>query len=143
MSRPLCCRHVTGKPTATVFKPAGIPACDLEVVIVSLDEFEAIRLADGEGLYQEQAARHMKVSRPTFGRIVEAAHRKVADALLNGKTLKIEGGTVQIDHQKRCRCELCAERCAHHGASCPHHLKEKASCRSVSPSPKTRASRAR
>jgi len=109
---------------ATVFKPAGIPACDLEAVTVSLDEFEAIRLADGEGLYQEQAARRMKVSRPTFGRIVEAAHRKVADALLNGKTLKIEGGTVQVNHQKRCRCELCAERCAHRGANCPHHPKE-------------------
>ncbi len=55
-----------------------------------MDELEALRLADVEGLYQEEAARQMNISRATFGRIVEAAHRKVADAILHGKALRID-----------------------------------------------------
>ncbi len=66
----------------------------LEEVVVTLDEFEAIRLADFEGLYQEEAAARMKISRPTFSRVVESARRKVADALIHGKALRIEGGPV-------------------------------------------------
>jgi uncharacterized protein len=77
---------------------------ELEVVVMSLDEFEALRLADLGGLYQEQAAEKMGVSRPTFSRIVESAHRKVADALVHGKALRIEGGPVQRAG-RRC-CEL-------------------------------------
>lgn len=61
---------------------------------MSLDEFEAIRLADGEGMKQEDAALEMQVSRPTFGRILEAAHRKVAGALVRGSSLRIQGGAV-------------------------------------------------
>ncbi len=61
---------------------------------MALDEFEAIRLADRNGLKQEDAAREMEVSRPTFGRILESAHRKVASALTEGRALRIEGGTV-------------------------------------------------
>jgi predicted DNA-binding protein (UPF0251 family) len=77
---------------------------ELEVVVMSLDEFESVRLADLGGLYQEQAAEQMGVSRPTFSRIVESAHRKVADALVHGKALRIEGGPVQREG-RRC-CEL-------------------------------------
>lgn len=80
-------------------KPAGIPARELEELILGFDEAEALRLADLEGLYQEAAARSMGVSRQTFGRIVESARRKVADALLNGKALRIEGGEVSIRKQ--------------------------------------------
>jgi hypothetical protein len=61
---------------------------------MALDEFEAIRLADLNGLKQEDAARQMEVSRPTFGRILESAHLKVATALTEGRALRIEGGTV-------------------------------------------------
>lgn len=61
---------------------------------MSLDEFEAIRLADGEGLYQEEAAGRMGVSRTTFARILDSAHRKVADVLAGGKCLRLEGGHV-------------------------------------------------
>jgi len=68
---------------------------DLEEVSISLDEFEAIRLADYEGLYHEDSADRMKISRPTFGRILNEARRKVADCLVKGKALKIE-----IDEQK-------------------------------------------
>lgn len=75
-------------------KPDGAAASDVDEVILGFDEAEALRLADLEGLYQEAAARSMGVSRQTFGRIVEAARRKVADAVLNGKMLRIEGGEV-------------------------------------------------
>lgn len=92
MARPLADRRIAYSPPALVFKPAGIPARDLEEVLLSLDEVEALRLADGEGLYQEAAARRMGVSRQTFARILEAAHAKVADALMNGKCLRLGGG---------------------------------------------------
>ncbi len=77
-----------------MFKPAGIPARMLDEVVITLDELESVRLADFEGLYQERAAELMGVSRPTFGRIVEAARRKIADALIHGKLLRIAGGAV-------------------------------------------------
>lgn len=62
----------------------------LEQIGLGLDELEALRLADLEGLYQEEAAARMNVSRPTFGRIISEARRKVADAIINGKVLVIE-----------------------------------------------------
>ncbi len=68
----------------------------LEQVALTIDEFEALRLADLEGLYQEQAAEQMNVSRQTFGRILEVAHKKVADALVHGKALSIEGGSFEV-----------------------------------------------
>jgi predicted DNA-binding protein (UPF0251 family)/predicted Fe-Mo cluster-binding NifX family protein len=77
-------------------KPAGIPACELEEVVLGLDEAEALRLADLLGLYQEAAARSMGISRQTFGRIVETARRKAADAILNGKALRLDGGEIAI-----------------------------------------------
>ena len=102
MSRPKCHRNICGIPDKNYFKPRGIPACDLEEVLLNLDEFEAIRLADYEQLYQEEAAAKMKISRQTFGRIIEAAHKKIADVLMNGKALKIEGGKVSFDETKPC-----------------------------------------
>jgi predicted DNA-binding protein (UPF0251 family) len=91
-----------------MFKPAGIPARALDEVLLTLDELEALRLADLEGLYQDEAAVRMSVSRPTFGRIVEAARRKVARALLQGLVLRIDGGTIYTDHPDPCRCRNCA-----------------------------------
>jgi predicted DNA-binding protein (UPF0251 family) len=75
---------------------------DMEEIVLSLDEFEAVRLADYEQLYQEDAAAKMNISRQTFGRIIEAAHKKIADVLMNGKALKIEGGEVAFDETKPC-----------------------------------------
>lgn len=71
------------------------------------DEFEALRLADYEGLYQEQAAERMGVSRQTFGRIVEAARRKVAEALVKGLALRIGGGQVEMIETGAFRCADC------------------------------------
>ena len=96
MPRPCCLRHIGFKPRAGLFKPAGVPACALEQVTLTLDEVEALRLADLNGLYQEQAAEQMKISRPTFSRVVEEARRKVADALIHGKALRLEGGAVRM-----------------------------------------------
>lgn len=103
MSRPCSSRRIAGRPGATCFKPQGIPACELEELALSLDEFEALRLADLDGLYQAEAAERMGVSRATFARIVEAARRKVADALVHGKSLRIEGGTVRLAEHRCCR----------------------------------------
>lgn len=95
MPRPFCCRRVSGNPVSQAFKPAGISARFLDEVLLGLDEFEAMRLADFEGLYQADAADEMGISRATFGRIVAEARRKVADALIHGKALRIEGGPVE------------------------------------------------
>jgi uncharacterized protein len=100
MPRPFCPRRIRFEPGVTYFKPAGIPMVVLHEVIVTLDELEALRLADLNGLYQEQAAEQMKISRPTFARIVEAARKKTADALIHGKALRLEGGTVIIKGNK-------------------------------------------
>jgi uncharacterized protein len=67
----------------------------LQEVCIALDELEAIRLADIKGMYQEDAAKLMKISRQTFGNIIESAHKKIADAIVNGKALKIEGGVIK------------------------------------------------
>ena len=104
MPRPCCCRRIAGEPTAAVFKPAGRRACELAVVGMTLDELEALRLADLEGLYQEGAAERMRVSRATFGRIVESARRKVAEALVRGKALHIQGGPVRCSPPPSGRC---------------------------------------
>ena len=95
MSRPCRCRRIRCKPDANYFKPRGIPLDMLEEVNLTLDELEAVRLADFDGLYQEDAAKKMDVSRQTFGNIINSAHKKIADVLLNAKALKIEGGTVK------------------------------------------------
>jgi predicted DNA-binding protein (UPF0251 family) len=98
---------VAAPPACDYFKPRGIPLAGLVEVAVSLDELEALRLADLDGLYQDGAAARMGVSRATFGRIVESARRKVADALVHGKALRIEGGSVAWAQGRLFRCESC------------------------------------
>jgi predicted DNA-binding protein (UPF0251 family) len=90
MSRPKKCRCINCSPNSSYFKPKGIPLVQLEEVFLSLDELETIRLADYEGFYHEKAAEQMNISRATFGRILDGARRKVADAIMNGKALQIE-----------------------------------------------------
>jgi uncharacterized protein len=94
MARPKRCRFIGCKPNAHYFKPRAIPLQDLEEVILELDELESIRLADLEGLYHEEAGSRMGVSRATFGRMLSEARRKVAEAIIQGKALRIE---TQID----------------------------------------------
>lgn len=94
--RPKKTRWVKCEPGERCFKPRCRPLSKLEGVSLSLDEFEAIRLADFEELKQVDAARLMHVSRPTFSRIIASARKKVADGLVNIKAIKIEGGCCQI-----------------------------------------------
>lgn len=89
MGRPFKCRKVACTVAVTYFKPQGIPLCELEEVVLELDEIEALRLADREELYQADAAARMGVSRQTFGNIIARAYKKVAEALLEGKALRI------------------------------------------------------
>jgi predicted DNA-binding protein (UPF0251 family) len=83
-------------PHANYYKPRGVPLSVLEEVTLTVDEFEAIRLTDLEGLYQADAAEKMNISRQTLGRILESAHKKIADALVHGKALLIKGGPIEI-----------------------------------------------
>jgi predicted DNA-binding protein (UPF0251 family) len=99
MARPRKCRCIESRPNVTYFKPRGIPVVELEEVCISLDEFEALRLADYEGLYHEDSALKMKISRQTFSRILNEARRKTAECLLKGKALRIELG----DHNKEAK----------------------------------------
>ncbi|MBR9975426.1 MAG: DUF134 domain-containing protein [Bacteroidetes bacterium] len=116
--RPKRCRAVAGLPGTTRFGPAHAGAGDPEILILTLDEYEALRLADHEGLYQEQAARRMDVSRATFGRILESARHTLARALVEGLVLHIEGGNIMTatQHMGRggnCICPACDLRVPH------------------------------
>lgn len=89
MPRPKKCRKICHKSDISGFKPIGIPINNLEIVILNDDELEAVRLADLFNKKQEDAANEMRISRQTFGRIINSAHFKIADALINNKTLII------------------------------------------------------
>lgn len=95
MVRPLKPRCIGAEPGAYYYKPRGIPLRDLEQVILTLDEVEALRLKNLEEMDQTKAAKKMGVSQSTFQRILVSANRKIADALLNGKAIKIEGGVIK------------------------------------------------
>jgi predicted DNA-binding protein (UPF0251 family) len=110
MPRPKQCRRVCLSPECTYFKPAGVPANALEEVVIAVDELEALRLADLEGIYHERAARLMGVSRRTFGRIVEAARKKVAEALIRGMALRIEGGVIEMAEMRTFQCDGCGHQ---------------------------------
>jgi predicted DNA-binding protein (UPF0251 family) len=96
MVRPRLCRRVKFNPDITYFKPRGIPLSELEEVVLPVDEYEAVRLKDLEGLEQEECAKKMKISQPTFHRLVLSARKKISDAIVNGKAIKIEGGNYKI-----------------------------------------------
>ncbi len=103
MSRPVKLRYVAQIPSTASFGPVGIPANALQELRLSVEEVESIRLKDLEGLEQEECAQNMRISRPTFHRILGAARKKLADALVNGKSLQIEGGNFGLP-QSRFRC---------------------------------------
>ncbi len=106
MSKPKKSRTVKYPPMAVYFKPQGIPLFHLQQVTLSLDEYEAIRLVDYEGHDQEEAAGMMAVSRPTCARIVESAHKKIAEALTLAKAIRIEGGSYNLS-ANRYYCSEC------------------------------------
>ena len=96
MPRPRRCRRVWLEPDVTYFKPAGVRMINLEESILTVDEFEAVRLKDLGGLDEKTAAKKMNISQPTFNRLVSSARKKIADAIVNGKAIKIFGGTYKL-----------------------------------------------
>jgi uncharacterized protein len=90
--RPKCPRRVEQTPDVTYFKPRGVPLSDLEVVSLTVEELEALRLVDIEGLRQEDAASRVGISRRAFWEDLKAARMKVALALSTGKAIEIKGG---------------------------------------------------
>ena len=108
MPRPPIERAVGGVPRVTLFKPAGVPGRELEQLPLAVDELEAIRLVDLEGLSHEQAAAAMGVSRQTVGRVLERGRAKVAEALVGGKAILIGGGQYRVEPRQLC-CASCGE----------------------------------
>lgn len=106
MPRPKNNRIVLEPPLFTEFKPIGVKGQNLEQVQMTLDEFEAFRLADDLKLSHAEAAEEMEISRSTFTRLVEKARSKIADFILNGKMLSIEGGSVHF-RNNIIRCQNC------------------------------------
>jgi len=103
MGRQPLWRRVDFIPQITYFKPAGVPLAHLKETCLSVEEAEAIRLKDLEGLEQEECAQRMNISRTTFARVLGSARQKMADALLNGKAIRIEGGNFEMA-LRRFRC---------------------------------------
>ena len=96
MPRPIKWRCVSFMPRITYFKPAGVPLRLLKEVCLSVEEAEAIRLKDLEGLEQEECAQRMRISRSTFHRVLGLARKKVAESLINGKAIRIDGGNFEM-----------------------------------------------
>jgi len=90
------CRRVGCQPSFTSFGPATAGSAAPEESVLTIDEFEAVRLKDLEGLDQIECAARMEISQPTFHRLVISARKKIADALTHGKTIKIEGGNYRL-----------------------------------------------
>lgn len=99
--RPKKTRWIKRLPSERCFRPICKPLDQVKYVCLTLDEFEAVRLADLGGLKQIDAAKRLKISRPTFSRIVSSARNKIADGLVNIKAIKIEGGCCKIAKKRR------------------------------------------
>jgi len=93
MPRPRKPRCVQGEPVSNIFKPRGIPLLDLKEVSLPIEGLEAVRLSDLEKLDQETAAGRMNISRQTFGRVLAEAREVIAEALVMGKMIRIQGGS--------------------------------------------------
>src|SRR6056297_1541422 len=106
MVRPKKRRRIEHIPNIELFKPAGIPNSQLEVYNLTYEELEAIRLKDIEGLDNNGCADRMHVSRTTFQRILGSGRSKIAKALINGGSLRIEGGHYKLAKRKF-RCDNC------------------------------------
>jgi len=104
MPRPPKCRRVQQLPEFTFFKPAGVPKTRLPEIQLTVEELEAVRLRDLEALEYENCAEKMSISRPTFHRIIVAARKKIAESLVKGAALRVEGGNFSLArHELACR----------------------------------------
>jgi uncharacterized protein len=106
MARPEKCRRICNPPKMEGFMPYGMKKCNLGPVILKYEEFESIRLVDYDLLSQGIAAKQMNISRPTFTRIYNRALKTIAKAFVEGKSIEIEGGNFQFEHDWY-RCKKC------------------------------------
>lgn len=113
MARPTKWRKIEGKPAMPYFIPSEHGNSEAEENVLLLEEVEAIRLKDLEGLEQAECAEKMEVSRPTFQRILLSAREKIADSIIHGKMIHIEGGNYTLN--------ICTVRCG----SCQYEWKER------------------
>ena len=105
--RPRCIRRVEKEPAVSYFKPQGIPLRDLDLVTISLEELESVRLVDLEGLNQEDAAQRMGISRRALWEDLQNARRKIAEGLVQGKAIEIKGGNYSVERPIRFVCSVC------------------------------------
>lgn len=120
MPRPHKPRRVDAMPRVTYFKPSGIPMAMLEEVLLTVDELEALRLKDVEGLEQNDCAERMGIAQSTLQRILVSARKKISSALVEGKALRIEGGAYAIGEEMACqRCRHRWKRGQNPNNSCP------------------------
>ena len=96
MPRPRICRRVRFRPGVTYFKPAGVRMTELDETILSVDEYEAVRLVDLEGIEQSKAGEQMKISQPTLSRLLKSGRKKLAEAIVKGKAIRIQGGSFKF-----------------------------------------------
>lgn len=108
MARPPKERRVEFIPEVRFFKPAGVPMRNIGEISLTIEEIEAIRLKDQEGLTQEECSKKMEISRPTFQRVLTAARVKIADALIDGMAIRFEGGDYRLD-EKDYYCPECGD----------------------------------
>lgn len=111
--RPIKERHIEKMPPVTQFKPVGVPLFAVDEIVITVEEMEAIRLADVEELDQGPASLLMGISRPTFHRILTKAHTKIAQALWQGKSLRVDGGTYRVkccEGDRKFHCGACGHK---------------------------------
>lgn len=97
MARPTKWRKIEYIPDVSLFVPSAADQTALPENVLKMEELEAVRLKDLNGLEQEECAAHMEVSRPTFQRILLSAREKITDSLINGKAIRIEGGNYTLN----------------------------------------------
>lgn len=124
MARPSKCRRICSEPEYDSFAPSGI--CSSQNVVLSVDEYEAVRLIDLEKFTHEQCARQMGVSRTTVTEIYETAREKLADSIVNGKLLRIGGGNYQLcDGSSAQDCRKFCRRSKKYSMEQPEQLAQK------------------
>ncbi|MBN1502152.1 DUF134 domain-containing protein [Candidatus Woesearchaeota archaeon] len=106
MVRPRKFRFVGRDPTINYFKPRGVPLNELSEINITKEEYEALRLKETENYDQKRCAELMNISQPTFSRILDSARKKIADFIIHGKALRIDGGVFKMV-QRKFKCFAC------------------------------------
>ncbi len=106
MARPKKSRKVCTPPQMKGYRPFGIPMCDIETVRLTFEEYESLKIVEYDRLSQDEGAKQMHISRPTFTRIYNKALKTIAKAFVEGKAIEIDGGDYFFE-QDWYRCKRC------------------------------------